>query len=381
MALVLIFALSFIIPMFTAFSSNPITVTIDGHPVTFPDQEPVIISNRTLVPVRGVFEKMGFEVYWDSHYRVGRLISADFTIIIPADTPYFWVNGNAITPDVPQQIINDRLMLPFRAVAEAVGASAIWSGTQRTAAIISPVNTTVPTPSPDPVTPTPPPQEPPQITPPPYNYQPTPPPVPPTPPPTPPPQETMPPLYTPPPNIHHPDPEEPDRWYPPNPPITINDYLFWSIQSRYTIFDVEFFRVENGEIVSVMAQTYGSPESAFYVWADINDIRNIELIGATVMITSDAITLPSSMATVGSSRWISLYLSPEFLYYLEGENGLLLAESLARTLNGMWRPIDGVIGLKLFICPLDDVDGMWCPYWDDYVYSSSAIFRYYNYFN
>ena len=141
-------ALLVAIPFFTAYSDTPITVTVDGQTITFPDQGPVIVGNRTLVPVRGVFEEMGFTVEWADASRMARLTNDDFTIIIPADSTSFLVNGEVVTPDVPQRVINNRLMLPLRAIAEAVDATAEWNARERNAVIMS--ATPAPTPSPAP---------------------------------------------------------------------------------------------------------------------------------------------------------------------------------------------------------------------------------------
>ena len=59
--LLLIFAL---VPT-TVIHANEISVTVNGESVNFTGQHPVIVYGRTLVPVRGVFEMMGFEVDWE----------------------------------------------------------------------------------------------------------------------------------------------------------------------------------------------------------------------------------------------------------------------------------------------------------------------------
>ena len=43
---------------------------MDGQQIEFEDQQPIIVDGRTLVPVRGVFEAMGFEVEWENGYTV-----------------------------------------------------------------------------------------------------------------------------------------------------------------------------------------------------------------------------------------------------------------------------------------------------------------------
>ena len=120
-----------------AQASSPITVTVDGRQVAFPDQEPIIVDSRVLVPVRGVFEEMGFEVDWDEEARAAVLTSDDFLVIIPQGEASFTVNGVTHTPDVPQRIVNNRFLLPLRAVAEAVGGEADWDGAASVAMIFT----------------------------------------------------------------------------------------------------------------------------------------------------------------------------------------------------------------------------------------------------
>ena len=127
------------IPFFAAYANRqPLpSVIIDGQVITFADQGAVMVNDRVLVPARGVFEHMGFTVTWHSQSRIARLESYDTVIFIPADLSSFIVNGTIITPDVPQQMMNDRLMLPLRAIAEALGATAEWDASNRVARITS----------------------------------------------------------------------------------------------------------------------------------------------------------------------------------------------------------------------------------------------------
>ena len=149
-----------LVPASQTYANNPIRVTVNGQMVTFPDQQPVMIENRVLVPVSGVFELMGYTPSWDPDTRIARLTRHDAEVIIPAASSSFVVTrtvNNQVTsvqhtPEVPQRIINNRLMLPLRAVADALGAlPPTWDGTNRVAHIVT---GTAPTPTPSP-TPTP----------------------------------------------------------------------------------------------------------------------------------------------------------------------------------------------------------------------------------
>jgi len=148
-ALVCVLAITMLaVPLFAAYANRAVTVTIDGQRVQFSDQGPVMLNNRVLVPVRGVFEHMGFDVSWDYDERVATLEGNGTVVIIPAGSTSFIVDNNIITPDVPQQLINNRMLLPLRAVAEALGGSAEWDNSNRDAMISSPQEPE-PTPSPE----------------------------------------------------------------------------------------------------------------------------------------------------------------------------------------------------------------------------------------
>lgn len=116
----------------TALASAEVNVTVNGMPV---DMNGIIVDGRTMVPVRGVFEKIGYSVDWNSDTKTATLTKGSNTIEMTNGNTYFTYNGTSITPDVPQQIIDGRFMLPLRAVGEAINAKVDWDNKTKTAAI------------------------------------------------------------------------------------------------------------------------------------------------------------------------------------------------------------------------------------------------------
>ena len=53
------------LPTMTEAASKTIQINIDGAKQTY-DVQPYIKNSRTLVPLRGIFEKLGAAVYWDN---------------------------------------------------------------------------------------------------------------------------------------------------------------------------------------------------------------------------------------------------------------------------------------------------------------------------
>ena len=131
----------------TAYAMNGtpvnIGVTVNGEAVVFEDQQPIILNDRTLLPVRGVMEAMGKTVSWDSENN--RAVITDGTVTVSLGigeeimVKEIVVDGLGVTEyitldSVPVNV-NDRTLLPIRAVAEAFGATVEWDSETLTIAI------------------------------------------------------------------------------------------------------------------------------------------------------------------------------------------------------------------------------------------------------
>jgi len=130
----------------TIVYADEIGVTINGATVVFDGQGPAIVDGRTLVPVRGVFEQLGFDVSWDGDRQVATLTSDDYIVVIFVGHLFFRLyeagaplesDGQTWQLDVPAQIINGRTMLPIRTVLEAVGYHVGWHADARTVIVAS----------------------------------------------------------------------------------------------------------------------------------------------------------------------------------------------------------------------------------------------------
>jgi len=93
------------------------------------DAAPLIIENRTLLPVRFVVKAMGGEVDWNPAARV-------VTIFQGGEVLSFAIGEIAPGMDVPAQIIDNRTFVPLRFVAENFGARVLWDEDTREITII-----------------------------------------------------------------------------------------------------------------------------------------------------------------------------------------------------------------------------------------------------
>lgn len=124
-----------------AAEGDSVTVYSNGNQVK---DKGIIVEGRTLVPVRGVFEYMGYDVEWDNSTKTATLTNNNKGTVITLTNGEnsFTVDGKTITPDVPQQIIDSRFMLPLRAIGEAVDAEVEWNTESKTAYIEEKEDTT-----------------------------------------------------------------------------------------------------------------------------------------------------------------------------------------------------------------------------------------------
>ena len=100
-----------------ASAAPEITVTVDGNLVKF-DQPPVIENSRTLVPLRAVFEAMGATVTWDDKTQKITCTLNDNEVTLTVGSTALRVNGiSTVTLDTPATVINDRTLVPVRAIS------------------------------------------------------------------------------------------------------------------------------------------------------------------------------------------------------------------------------------------------------------------------
>ena len=132
---------------------NAVKVMVNGEYVNF-DVLPQIINNRTMIPLRAVVEAFGAEVTWYNDSRSirirGKYPNSDYlhywmNLSIGSDTlSYCQFNsdyteslsdGMYITLDSPPVIVDNRTLVPIRAIAELIRYKVDWDNDTRTVII------------------------------------------------------------------------------------------------------------------------------------------------------------------------------------------------------------------------------------------------------
>ncbi len=107
-----------------------IKVYVDNELVEM-SQSPTILDDRTLVPVRAIFEKAGATVSWNSSDTSATITKGDDSVYIKLNEDFIYRNDNPIVLDVPAQLIEGSTYLPVRAVSEAMGFGVTWDAVNK----------------------------------------------------------------------------------------------------------------------------------------------------------------------------------------------------------------------------------------------------------
>lgn len=105
------------------------------------DQPPVIKNDRTLVPMRAIFEALGAEVSWNDETKTAEGVKDGKKVAVTIDENAIAINDEKHEIDVPAQLIHDRTMVPVRAISEAFDCIVNWNG-MKNYVIIIPKNQT-----------------------------------------------------------------------------------------------------------------------------------------------------------------------------------------------------------------------------------------------
>ena len=114
-----------------------ITVILDGEIVVFDIAQPALVNNRTMVPMRKIFEALGATVTWDNTTQTAKAQKGDMTVEITIGNNIMYSNGNAIEIDSPALLMRSRTYVPVRFVSNAFGVKVEWDNVKKIVYLIS----------------------------------------------------------------------------------------------------------------------------------------------------------------------------------------------------------------------------------------------------
>lgn len=117
-------------------AEDEIKVYVAGERVEF-DTPPVLLNDRTMVPMRAIFEKLGATVKWNDEFmRVEGLFENGRHIMLYIDKNTAYVDGELKTLDAAPYLKDNRTMIPLRFVAEGSGAVVNWDDATQSAHVV-----------------------------------------------------------------------------------------------------------------------------------------------------------------------------------------------------------------------------------------------------
>lgn len=107
------------------------TYTVNGTPFIM-DVAPVIVNERTYLPIRFVAEPLGAVVEWDSALQKVTIKLNATTVELVVNSNIAWINGVATPiagdPNVKPLLLNERVQVPVAFVALSLGCDVAWDG-------------------------------------------------------------------------------------------------------------------------------------------------------------------------------------------------------------------------------------------------------------
>jgi hypothetical protein len=118
-------------------SSDSIKVIYDGNVINF-DVEPEIINDRTMVPMRAIFETFGAKVKWDGDTSTVTAKKKSKTISMTIGSTEMTKNDDTYTFDTAPVIEEGRTLVPIRAISDLLGLNVEWDENKKTVTITTP---------------------------------------------------------------------------------------------------------------------------------------------------------------------------------------------------------------------------------------------------
>jgi len=113
-----------------------VKIVVNGEQMNPGDAPPFINkNNRVMVPFRAIAEKLGAAVQWDPEERIAALSQGQRVVRVPIGQQVIEVDGNVQAMDTLAVIKSSRTYIPVRAVSQALGATVEWDQANKTVII------------------------------------------------------------------------------------------------------------------------------------------------------------------------------------------------------------------------------------------------------
>ncbi len=116
---------------------DAIQVKLENEAISF-DVPPMLMENRTMVPLRKVMEALDYEVSWDEERQLVTAVKDSAYVKVDVGASRAYLGSATAQLSVPVQMVQDRTMVPLRFIAAAAGYDVFWDGDSNTVYIENP---------------------------------------------------------------------------------------------------------------------------------------------------------------------------------------------------------------------------------------------------
>lgn len=122
---------------FTCLSKN-IRIFINEKEIDF-NTAPIVINDRTMVPMREIFEELGYILDWDEKNQKVMAQNGNSVIEMTINDKTAYVNYTSSVLDSPPIIKNNRTFVPLRFISESTGFDVYWNEKEKIIDITPPI--------------------------------------------------------------------------------------------------------------------------------------------------------------------------------------------------------------------------------------------------
>lgn len=119
------------------------TILIDGARLAT-SQAPVMIQGRVMLPMRAIFEALDAKVTWNQKAQTVTAVKDGTTIVLKINSKTATINRQSVNLDVPAKNLRGTTMVPVRFVSESLGEKVGWNSKTKTVSITTSGSVSVP---------------------------------------------------------------------------------------------------------------------------------------------------------------------------------------------------------------------------------------------
>lgn len=110
-------------------------IVSDGGSGNEIDVAPCIIDEKVMLPFRAVFEALGAVISWDAETRTVFAVKNDVVFVLQIGQNVIYLNSEKVELDAPTVIVNDRTLISADAVSKAFGSNVEYNEEEATITI------------------------------------------------------------------------------------------------------------------------------------------------------------------------------------------------------------------------------------------------------